>query len=301
MSTLWSVNGLDLSFIFESRNGTTAYSTLQGIKYLGIDLTSIFMARDIKGSFPVSSPTSITNISYNHIDLGDIFQLSGITPGITLRQTISSGSGNWYSSSFSAILGFTPKFVIVSVIGGGGGGSHDITGYGGTGGAGGGHNTAIVDVSSGVITYSVGAGGNGGSSTTGSPGSNTTFGTLSVTGGDGGGYNTTLPLNIPAAQGGSPNGGRGGTYSNGSGIFPTVGNNSDTITTYNGSIYLAHGSLYGTYAWSGGASVGNGGSSNNSWGNYVSPTIPGGGGGGGSGITNSAGYAGARGEIRIYY
>jgi hypothetical protein len=300
MSTLWSVNGIDLSSIFEPRNGTTAYSTLQNIKYLGTDLTSIFMDKNANGI--QSSASIITNIAYNHIDIGSIFQRCGYSPGITLRQTITSGSGTWYASSLSGVIGFTPsKVIVVAVAGGGAGGGTDGS-TAGVGGSGGGFDIGIVDVSSSSGTaYSVGAGGTGNLSAPGNDGNNTTFGTLTVTKGLGAGF---LTYSYTPKSGGSPNGGNGGGMNAGNPMLVTVGTNSQIISTYNNqSIYVPHGVVkkYGLmgsdYAY-GGASAGDGG-------DWYSGAFYVGIGGGGIGYTTGvgakAGGPGGRGEIRIYY
>jgi hypothetical protein len=300
MSTLWSVNGLDLSSIFEARNGTTAYSTLQGIKYLGTDLTSIFMSKDANGIQSASS--IITNITYNHIDIRTIFEPIGCAPGITLRATISSGSGTWYASSLSGILGFAPSKIIVEVVAGGGAGGGTDGATAGVGGSGGGFDIGVIDVSSSSGTvYSVGAGGAGVLSAPGNDGNNTTFGTLTATKGLGAGF---LTYSYTPKSGGTPNGGNGGGQLEGNPILATTGTDSQIINVYNNqNIYIPHGVVkkYGlgglNYAY-GGASAGDGG-------DWYSGTFYVGIGGGGIGYTTGvgakAGGPGGDGIIRIYY
>jgi hypothetical protein len=188
---------------------TTPLSVAQG----GTGLSSSGASGNVitsNGSAWVSSSLSISNL-------------------LRVTRYSTAGSGTWTKPS-------DVGRVFIVAVGGGGGGGGNVGGYA-AGGASGGLSEIFISSPSASYAYTVGAAGAAGNATNGGTGGTTTIAGLSVTGGggglsdgtgnlpiagigSGGDFNATGESGWPAAGGGVPLGGHGGSTRFGAGGTP---------------------------------------------------------------------------------
>lgn len=270
---------------------------------------------------PDGPDSGVNDFWYDGLSLQKVVSNTYITE--TVNTQLFTANGTWTKPSWAT----DGKELVIVHMWGGGGGSAGGTGGGTSTGAGGGGGAYmfgcfIANNLSSTQAVVVGLGGLGAASATGvtvqaGSGKSSTFAGLIAYGGGGGTFNSTLTPTLTAgggggwfsagsntstASGGAPLGGTfastnstfgGGAGSNTSilGGYSVYGGGGGGVSSLSPPISAAGGSsIFGGGGGFGGTSVYGG-----SGGNRTDGIIPGGGAG-----TGPSGYAGARGEVRVY-